>query len=112
MSTNRLNKVNELLRFEVSQILHKEIEAGTGVFVTVVRIEVSPTLEHATIYVSVFPDNKEKEVMQKIKRQIYPIQQMLNKKLSMRPVPKVRFDIDRSEERASKIEQILGKIEK
>ncbi|MEX1064206.1 MAG: 30S ribosome-binding factor RbfA [Candidatus Paceibacterota bacterium] len=108
--SDRLKKVNELLQFEVSKILKSEVETGTDVLITVVRAEASLTLEHATIMISVFPSEKEKETLEKIQKEIYSIQQALNKRLVMRTVPKLRFEIDKTEEQASRIEEIIDRI--
>ncbi len=107
--SERIKKLNDLLRDEIAKILLTELEKDDGILVTVVGATVSPTLEHATIKISVFPNAKEKPILEKIKKRIYHIQQILNKRLTMRPVPKIRFEIDQSEERASRIEEILTK---
>ena len=108
--SERIKKVNELIQVEVSKIIKGEVETGTDTLITVVRAEASPTLEHATIWISVFPSEKEKITLEKIKDKVYPIQQLLNKRLVMRTVPKIRFEIDKSEERASRIEEIIDRI--
>lgn len=110
MPSERLIKLNELFRVEVGKILKTEIDVGDDTLITVLRADVSPTLEHATIRISVFPRTKEETALKEINRRIYFIQQILNKRLSMRPVPKIRFDVDRTEEQASKIEKILEKM--
>ncbi len=111
MATERLKKLNDLLRDEVGKILEKELEFN-DVLVTVVRAEISPTLEHATIWISVFPESKGESALREINRNIYSLQQMLNKRLAMRPVPKIRFEIDRTEEGAARIEELIEKTPK
>ena len=108
--SERLLKLNDLIRDEVAKILLAELEKDDSVLVTVIGADVSPTLEHATIKISVFPVNKANEVLKKIKEQIYHIQQLLNKRLAMRPIPKIRFEIDTTEERASQIEEKLKNL--
>jgi ribosome-binding factor A len=105
---DRLKKLNDLLRDEVGKILKKELEFNS-ILVTVVWAIISPTLEHATIWISVLPESKRETVLQKINQKIYHIQQILNKRLAMRPVPKVRFEIDKTEEKAAWIEKLLQK---
>ncbi len=107
--SERIKKLNDLLRDEVGKILKKELEFNDAL-VTVVRADTSPTLEHATVWISVFPGSQEKSALKEINRQIYRLQQILNKRLAMHPVPKIRFEIDRTEDRANKIEKILGNI--
>jgi len=106
--SNRLKKLNDLLRDEVGKMLKKELEFN-GVLVTVVRAVISPTLEHATIWISVLPESQRETVLQKINQKIYNLQQILNKRLAMRPVPKIRFEIDKTEEKAARIEKLLQK---
>ena len=81
MPGNRLEKVNNLLRTEVAKIVHNEVELKTGALITITRATVSPTLEHATIWISVFPKEEEEDVLKRINAKIYFLQQILNKKL-------------------------------
>ena len=112
MATERLKKLNDLLRNEVGKILKSELDLDDGTLVTVVQANVSPTLEHATVWISVFPESKREEALRKINRRIYFLQQLLNKRLKMRPVPKIRFEIDRTEEGAARIEKLIEKTPK
>ena len=107
MNENRLKKLNKLLSVEIAKLLKSEIEFEIGVIITVTGVKISSTLEHATIMISVLPEDKEKQVFEKIKKEIYFMQQVLNKRLNMRPVPKIRFEVDRTEEKAIRIEKLL-----
>ncbi|MEK7507441.1 MAG: 30S ribosome-binding factor RbfA [Patescibacteria group bacterium] len=107
--SERLNKINGLLRDEVGKILRDELDFDSGVLVTVTHALVSPTLEHATIFISTLPKGHEKKTLAQINQQIYKLQQFLNKRLAMRPVPKVRFEVDGSIDRAARIDEILQK---
>lgn len=108
--SDRITKLNDLLRDEVGQILADEFIQDKNTLVTVTGADVSRTLEHATIGISVYPLSKSEDTLSKIKKHIYPIQQVLNKRLRMRPVPKIRFEIDRSQEQAERIEKLLKKL--
>ncbi len=111
MATERLKKLNDLLRDEAGKILKKELELNNAL-VTVVRADISPTLEHATVWISVFPESQEKSALKEINSKIYSLQQMLNKRLVMRPVPKIRFEIDKTEEEAARIEKLIDSTAK
>lgn len=106
--TKRIQRVNALLCEQVGKVLLAELRGGGGLL-TVTRAEASPTLEHATIYISVLPEQQSRSVLAKIRQQIYFLQQDLNKRLNLRVVPKVRFELDRSAAHVSRIEQILEK---
>ncbi|MEA2113155.1 MAG: ribosome-binding factor A [Patescibacteria group bacterium] len=107
--SQRIKKVNELLKQEVSKLLLKEVDFG-NVFVTITNVDTSPNLQQSKIKISVIPTEKREEVLSAIKRNIFHIQKALNKKLYMRPVPKIIFEVDKIEEKAQRIEEILGKI--
>lgn len=107
---DRLIKLNALLRDEVARAIKEEVELESGIIITVTRGDISPTLENANVMISVYPENKTKEVLETITQNIYAIQQVLNRRLKMRPVPKIRFEIDTSEQHAEKIEDLLQKM--
>ena len=105
--SKRTDRVSSLIHQELGTIIIRDIEAPRGAITTINRVTVSPTLEHATVYISILPVEQEEEVMKKLKHQIYEIQQALNKRVAARPVPKIRFEIDRSGENLLRIEELL-----
>ncbi len=106
--SERIKKLNALLRDVVGEVLLGEFRPNDDrALITVTRAEVSPTLEHATVYISVLPDAAGPAVLVELKKQIYHLQQAINKKLVMRPVPKIKFEIDMTEANAARIEKIL-----
>jgi len=109
--SNRIKKVNELLRQQVSQLLLKEVDFG-NVLVTITQVETSVDLRCAKIKISVLPNERNELVLKILKKEIFGLQQKLNKKLFMKPVPKISFEIDKIETKAQKIEEILGKIKR
>ena len=105
----RIQKLNSLIQQELGKIIQEEIVLPQDILVTISRVETSIDIKHANIYISVIPKNKTASTIKKINKNIYHIQQALNKKLILRFVPKIRFAIDHSEEHAAHIEQILDK---
>ncbi|MEK7582792.1 MAG: 30S ribosome-binding factor RbfA [Patescibacteria group bacterium] len=109
--TERIKKINALLRDVTGKVVLEEFRPNDDrVLITVTRAEVSPTLEHATVYISVLPDATAPAVLAELKKQIYHLQQAINKKLVMRPVPKIKFEIDETEANAARIEKILQEV--
>jgi len=106
----RREKINELIRDEVGKILHRELDLNFEALVTVTRAVTSEDQNHVRVYVSVFPSNVAQEALQSINRNIYFFQQTLNKKLQIRPVPKLFFVLDETEEKAAKIEKLVEKV--
>ncbi len=107
MSSLRIQKINELIKQEFAKILVEEIEVPIGTLVSVIQVKTSPSLQHAKIYISVLPDKKAEEILKKLNDRIYKLQQIINKRLYMRPVPKVRILLDKSGEKFSEISRLL-----
>lgn len=109
--SKRIERVNKLFKEEVNKILLKEVDFG-DILVTVINIETTLDLRHCIIKISVMPEDKEETALKILGNQIYNIQKTLNKKLNMRPVPKIKFEIDYGTKKLHKIEEILSKIKK
>jgi ribosome-binding factor A len=105
--SHRIARVNEVIKEELGRILLEKEDFGSGVFVTILEADSSLDLQHAKVSVSVLPSKKGQRVLDILNRNIFDIQQELNKKLEMRPVPKIRFVLSEAEKEAEKIERIL-----
>ena len=106
----RIARVNQLIKKELSQIILREIDFPLGVLVTLTRVETSANLIDAKIYISVLPGSQSLKVFQILNSQIYNLQQRLNHRLKMRPIPKIKFLKEQETEEAGKIEEILEKL--
>lgn len=108
-SERRQQRYSELIKEELGKILFNFLDVGSDTLVTVTRAEISDDLFHATVWVSIYPADKAKDIMNRIQKSIYEIQQIFNRKMRVRPVPKLRFEIDRNPEQAGHIEELLEK---
>ena len=102
MANNRISRVNQLLKEEIGRILLKEIDLAEGL-ITITRVETSSNLQETRVYISVMPADQIDRVFRDLDREIYNIQQNLNKRLKMRPVPKIKFQ---KEERTKEAEKV------
>ena len=107
---NRLDKVNELIKHVVAEIIERELSLKAGVFITVAKVDTTPDLRYTRVFVSIFPEKEIDYVIKSLKKEIYRIQGALNKKLSMRPLPRIEFKIDLTESKADEIEKLLKEI--
>lgn len=108
--SNRISKINDLIRQHINDIIIKELSLKEGVFVTIAKIDTSSDLRYTHIFVSVFPESERNYIMKTLEREIYKIQGMLNKKLNMRPLPRINFKLDITESKADEIEKLLKEI--
>lgn len=108
--SDRIVKLNSLVQTEVATILSRDVEFPRSFFVTVSRAEVADDAESAKVWISVMPATHEAAALKIIKGKIGDIQDILNKRLVMKFVPKLTFVVDSSTERAAQIMQILDSM--
>ncbi len=105
--SHKLEKLNELIKQVLGRILLETQDFTPGTLVTIMDVKTSEDYLHAKITISVFPAGKGEPVLAALTRRIFFIQQDLNKKLQMRPVPKIRFVLDKTEEEAQELEKLI-----
>lgn len=108
----KTEKVNAFIQKELGSIILKEVDIFPGVLLTITRVDTSSNLIESKVYISILPEGKDKEIMDLLNRKIYFIQQLLNKKLKIRPVPKIIFKKESKTAQASRIEELLMEIDK
>lgn len=108
--SKRIEQVNELIQRELGRVILKEIDFPPGIMVTLTRVETSVDLGQSKVYVSVFPEGKTKSALGILNRNIYDIQQELNKRLKMRIVPRIFFGREKETAEAGKIERLLEQL--
>ncbi len=106
----RKEKLDMMLQKELSRMLFKELDLPSNIVVTVTRVEVSLNGFSAKVYISVLPTEKQGDILKMLGRKVYFIQQGINKKLKIRPVPRIQFVKETKTEEAARIEEILKQI--
>jgi len=110
MSVERALKFNELIKKELGKIIFNFLDIKPDVLVTITQVLTNPNLFTSDIYISVYPSSEAKKILNKLNRSIYQLQQLLNRKLEVRPVPKIFFKYDKNPEEAAQIEKLLEEI--
>ncbi len=108
----RLKKVNELIKQKVGNLIARELDLSREILVTVIKADVSPDLRYADVSISVLPAEKKLSTLRSLNKNVYSLQQKLNKKLTMKPVPKIRFKLDTAGEYVSRIDEVIEEIHK
>jgi len=110
MSSRRLAQVQDLIAQELGAILLKELEFPSGSFPNILRVKVAPDLKNATVWLGVFPPEKRVQVLKLINTHIGEIQNLLNKRLVMKFVPRLLFKIDTTSDHVSRINELVAEI--
>ena len=107
--TRRTDRINGLLRHEISQLLARELNDPrlSGV-VSIIRVETSTDLSFARVFVSVLGNREEKEtVLRGISSAAGFMRRELRGRLTIRHVPDLKFILDESMEEAEQIIKIM-----
>lgn len=113
MEFKRSQRVSELLREEISQIITQELKDPKIGMVTVTYIKLSDDLKSARVYVSVLGDTKNKESSLKgLERAKNWIRNQLGHRMQLKYIPQLTFCYDETIDYAQNIESILKKIHK
>lgn len=107
----RIEKLNILLKDILAKIIDREIEFPENVMVTITHVTVASSAHYATVFISVLGGSSS-EVLEIFRKNVYNIQQQLNKKLRMRPVPKIKFALDEEEIRRETVEKSLAELKR
>lgn len=114
MKKNRLNRINSLLKEVIFDVIQKQVRnPHVNLFVSVTRVETSPDLYHAKVYVSLIGTNEEKnKVLTALQSAAGFIAVNSSKQAQLRHFPSLTFKIDTAAEEHMKIQKILSDIEK
>jgi len=109
----RTNRVAEQMKKEIGEILNQKIKDPRVGFVTVTDVDLTNDLQQATIYVSVFGDENEKEdTLVGLSKASGFIRSELGKRIRLRKIPEITFQFDEAHEYGNRIDSILRKLNK
>lgn len=110
---NRLNRINEELKKELSQIISYELKNDLeSEMITVTKVKITPDFRYAKVYVSVLNSKKSDEVIEKLKKSSGFIRSQIARKVNLRITPELAFEKDDSLEYGAKIDYILQELKK
>ena len=111
--SRRIDRVNELLRLEISQVLARQIKDPrlSGV-ITITEVRTTPDLRNALVLLSVMGDREaKKNALAGIESAAKFLRRELRGRLALRYVPFLRFVRDDSLEHADRLMTIMNQIQ-
>lgn len=111
--TMRTERVNELLRAELSELIQREVKdprVSRGLL-SLTEVQVSPDLRHATVYVShLGTDDERRDALSGLQHSAHFLHRELMRRLSMRNVPELVFKFDPSIERGARLASLINQV--
>jgi ribosome-binding factor A len=110
--TQRTNRVDELFRQEIGQILAREVADPRIGFVTVTDVETDPDLRHARVWVSVIGQRAERdETVAALNRAMSFVRRELGTRLRLKRIPEFHVRLDDTAERGTRVLRLLHELE-
>lgn len=110
MESQRLKKVNSVLQQDLGELLDAFArDHFRGTLVSVSEVRVAPDLSYAKVFVSVFPSDRQGEVMKHISDATGHLRHQLGQRIrnQMRVVPDLDFRLDTTLDERDEIDKLL-----
>ncbi|OGX09060.1 MAG: ribosome-binding factor A [Omnitrophica WOR_2 bacterium GWA2_47_8] len=108
---DRIEKVNEQMKREISHILQADLKDPRVQLSTITQVVVSRDLRHAKVSFSVLGDAKKvREAQESLNKARGYIRKLIGERINLRYTPEIDFVYDKSIEYSARIEQALEEI--
>jgi ribosome-binding factor A len=109
---HRSERVADILREEIAQIVGYELEDPRLMMVTVTEVRLSDNMRAARVYVTVAGDEEEHKLALAALRHAAPyVRKQLGLSLNLPRTPELHFVRDKVEEEGERVDQLLEQIE-
>jgi len=109
--SRRSARVSELIRQELGNIFLTELNDPRIGFVTLTRVEITPDLRNAQIYVSVMgTESKQRTALRGLNSATKRIRGALGNRVDLRCVPELAFHLDTGVKRSVEMSSLLAEL--
>lgn len=109
--SQRTDRVDELLRQEIGAIVTRDVADPRIGFATITRVETTPDLRHAKVWVSVIGQPFERRAtITALARAMPFIRHELGKTLRIRRIPDLHVQLDDTAERGTRVLHLLSEL--
>lgn len=113
MAKDRINKINEEVRRELSNIVRELKDSRIPMMTSIVAVRVTNDLSYAKVYVSIMGDEEvQKKAIQGLKSASGYVRREIGRRLQLRHTPEFIFELDHSIEQGAYINQLIHDINK
>ncbi len=109
--SRRTDRVGDLLRGEIAQLLLREVHDPRVRLATVAAVDLSPDLRQAVVRVSVLDEQRREECLAALRHASGFLRGRLARRLRrLRVVPELAFELDRGAEYSQQISDLLERL--
>ena len=112
MPSLRLQRVRELLKREIGELIRRDIPVGEAGLITVNDVILSNDLQSATVFVGILGNaDQQKKGVAELNDHRKRIRGLLGKSVILKYTPQLRFVIDDSIEQGNRVLKIIDELE-
>jgi len=109
---HRLERVNEVLKRELSDLFSRELNFSSQVLVTIHAVEITSDLRQCKVFVSVIGNDDQKtRVISELTDRRIDLQRELAKRVVLKYTPHLNFALDDSIERGNRVLEIIQDLD-
>jgi ribosome-binding factor A len=109
--TQRTNRIDELLRQEIGGIIAREVADPRIGFATITKVETTPDLRHAKVWVSVIGQQRERTAtITALSRAMPFVRRELGRTLRLKRIPDLHVELDDTAERGTRVLHLLDEL--
>ncbi len=113
MPSLRLQRVRELLKREIGEVIRREFDVSEAGLISVNDVDVSGDLKSASIFISILGNpSQQKRGLELLSQHRKRIQGLVGRAVVLKYTPALRFVADDSVVRGNKVLQIIEELEK
>jgi ribosome-binding factor A len=110
--TQRTDRIDELLRQEIGDILARDVQDPRIGFVTITDVETAPDLSTARVWVSVIGQPAERdETIRALSRAMPFVRHELGSRVRLRRIPELHVRLDDTAQRGTRVLRLLAELE-
>lgn len=107
-----MKKINSLIQQTFGEVLLEVADLPVDTMVTISKVDTASNLQSTTVWLYIFPLELADAVLDRLKPQMYDLQGEFNRRVHLKPLPRITLKLDHGAEHADKIERRLAELER
>ena len=114
MAKNRMELINAEIQKSLSHTLTYDMHSEDlkGYLITVTKVDTTPDMKYARVFVSIFPDKNKEDIFNKLKSTVTFLRREVAHNVKLRITPELHLYLDDTMEYSQKMDKLFSKIEK
>ena len=107
----RQERLEQDVKVALSHIINYDVkEPDVSGLISVTEVKITPDQKYAKVYISIFGKQNKEKVINALKKASGYIKSELAKKVRMRNIPELVFELDNSMEYGSHMEKVINEV--